>query len=269
MTWPAPGPVVPVCSATLGRVSESKYVLVTGAGTGLGRAITVALTAAGHHVLAVGRTPATLEAAVAAAHGPGTAAAWVTDVTDPEAVQTLFGEVENRWGRLDVLINNAGLFGASQPVDEVSVRDWQRVIDTNLTGSFLCARAAFGLMKRQLPGGGRIINNGSISAHVPRPNAVAYTASKHAVTGLTKALALEGRAHDIAVGQIDIGNAATELTAGIAAGAVQADGSVRPEPTIDASHVAAMIVQTIALPSEVNVPFLTVMANGMPYMGRG
>jgi len=260
-------------------VSDSKFVLVTGAGSGLGRAITLALAGAGHHVLATGRTPATLESTVAAVAGlgrgrapsvqPGTAAAITSDVTDPESVQALFEQVESRWGRLDVLINNAGLFGPSRPVEEVSVQDWRRVIDTNLTGSFLCAQAAFGLMRRQRPGGGRILNNGSISAHVPRPHAVAYTASKHAVTGLTKALALEGRAHGIAVGQIDIGNAATELTAGIAAGALQADGSVRPEPTIDAAHVAAMIVQTVALPPEVNVPFVTVMATGMPYLGRG
>lgn len=193
----------------------------------------------------------------------------VADVTVPEAVDSLFAEVVRRWGRVDVLVNNAGVFGPTLPVDEVSVGEWGRVIDTNLTGSFLCAQAAFRVMKGQMPRGGRIINNGSISAHTPRPHTVAYAASKHAVTGLTKALALEGRAFDIAVGQIDIGNAATELTAGIAAGALQADGSVRAEPTIDAADVARLVVQTVALPVTVNVPFLTVMATGMPYLGRG
>lgn len=181
----------------------------------------------------------------------------------------LFEQIEQRWGRLDALFNNAGLFGAPRPVEEVPLQEWRRVVDTNLTGSFLCAQAAFGLMRRQRPAGGRIINNGSISAHVPRPYAVAYTATKHAVTGLTKALALEGRAHDIPVGQIDIGNAATEMTAGISTGAPQPDGSVRPEPTIDAAHVAAVIRQQIELPLDVNVPFLTITATGMPYLGCG
>lgn len=231
--------------------------------------MTVALTAAGHRVVAVGRTVGTLEGTVEAAGGPGEAHAVVADVTVPEAVESLFGEVVGRWGRVDVLVNNAGVFGPTVPVDEVSVGEWGRVIDTNLTGAFLCAQAAFRVMKGQTPRGGRIINNGSISAHTPRPHTVAYAASKHAVTGLTKALALEGRAFDIAVGQIDIGNAATELTAGIATGALQADGSVRAEPTIDAGDVARLVVQTVALPVTVNVPFMTVMATGMPYLGRG
>ncbi|WP_328290856.1 SDR family oxidoreductase [Nocardia aurantiaca] len=250
-------------------MSTSKIVLVTGAGTGLGRAMTHALTAAGHRVVAVGRTAATLDEAVASAPGPGSAEAVRADVTDSASVNAVFAHIVQRWGRLDVLVNNAGIFGPSQPIDEVSVQDWKQVVDINLTGAFLCAQAAFRLMRTQTPRGGRIINNGSISAHTPRPNTVAYAASKHGLTGLTKALALEGRAHDIAAGQIDIGNAATELTAGIAAGSLQADGSVRPEPTMDASHVAALVVQTVALPLEVNVPFLTVMATGMPYIGRG
>lgn len=250
-------------------MSDSKIVLVTGAGTGLGRAVTVALSAAGHRVVAAGRTRETLEATVAASPGTGSAHAIVADVTDPDSVRGLFAQIEERWGRLDALFNNAGLFGAPRPVEQVSVQDWRRVVDTNLTGSFLCAQAAFGLMRRQRPGGGRIINNGSISAHVPRPYAVAYTATKHAVTGLTKALALEGRAHDIPVGQIDIGNAATEMTAGISTGAPQPDGSVRPEPTFDAAHVAGVIRQQIELPLDVNVPFLTIAATGMPYLGRG
>ena len=250
-------------------MSERKIVLVTGAGTGLGRAVTVALSAAGHHVVAAGRTAATLAQTVSAAPDPGSAEAVVADVTDADSVRELFEHIERRLSRLDVLINNAGLFGPSRPIEQVEHAQWRQVIDTNLTGSFLCAQAAFGLMRRQDPAGGRIINNGSISAHVPRPYAVAYTASKHAVTGLTKALALEGRAHGIAVGQIDIGNAATDLTAGIAAGALQADGTVRPEPTIDAADVARLLVQTIDLPLNTAVPFLTVMATGMPYIGRG
>ncbi|MEV6102222.1 SDR family oxidoreductase [Nocardia sp. NPDC051981] len=250
-------------------MTTSKIVLVTGAGTGLGRTMTHALTAAGHQVVAVGRTPATLDEVVASAPGPGSVTAVPADVTDPAAVDAVFAHIVQRWGRLDVLINNAGSFGPTLPIDEVPVADWKQIVDINLTGSFLCAQAAFRLMRTQTPQGGRIINNGSISAHTPRPNTVAYAASKHGITGLTKALALEGRAHNIAAGQIDIGNAATELTAGIAAGSLQADGSVRPEPTIDAAHVARLVVQTVELPLEVNVPFLTVMATGMPYIGRG
>ncbi|GAB2681224.1 SDR family oxidoreductase [Nocardia goodfellowii] len=250
-------------------VSTSKIVLVTGAGSGLGRAIALALAAAGHQVVASGRTAATLDDTVAATTGPGTVTAVPSDVTDPDAVTALFERITEQWGRLDVLVNNAGIFGPSAPIDEVAVRDWRQVIDTNLTGSFLCAQAAFRLMKNQRPRGGRIINNGSISAHTPRPHTVGYAASKHAITGLTKALALEGRSYDIAAGQIDIGNAATELTAGIAAGALQADGSVRPEPTMAADDVARLVVQTVDLPLTTNVPFLTVMATGMPYLGRG
>ncbi|MFJ9364519.1 SDR family oxidoreductase [Nocardia sp. NPDC101769] len=250
-------------------MTTSKIVLVTGAGTGLGRTMTHALAAAGHQVVAVGRTAATLDEVVASAPGPGSVAAVPADVTDPAAVDTVFAYIVQRWGRLDVLINNAGIFGPTLPIDEVPVADWKQVVDINLTGSFLCAQAAFRIMRTQTPQGGRIINNGSISAHTPRPDTVAYAASKHGITGLTKALALEGRAHNIAAGQIDIGNAATELTAGIAAGSLQADGSIRPEPTIDAAHVARLVVQTVELPLEVNVPFLTVMATGMPYIGRG
>ncbi|WP_328601695.1 SDR family oxidoreductase [Nocardia terrae] len=250
-------------------MTTSKIVLVTGAGTGLGRAITHALTAAGHRVVVVGRTVATLDEAVASAPGPGGAEPFQADVTDPAAVDALFAWIVERFGRLDVLLNNAGIFGPSKPIDEVAVEDWKQVIDINLTGSFLCAQAAFRQMRTQDPQGGRIINNGSISAHTPRPHTVAYAASKHAITGLTKALSLEGRAHNIAAGQIDIGNAATELTAGIAAGSLQADGSIRPEPTIDAADVARLIAQQVELPLSTNVPFLTVMANAMPYIGRG
>ncbi|GAB2518315.1 SDR family oxidoreductase [Nocardia heshunensis] len=250
-------------------MTNSKIVLVTGAGTGLGRAITHALTAAGHRVVAVGRTAATLDEAVASAPGPGTAEAFRADVTDETAVNAAFAYVVERFGRLDVLVNNAGIFGPTKPIDEVSVAEWRQVVDINLTGAFLCAQAAFRLMRTQTPQGGRIINNGSISAHTPRPHTVSYAASKHGITGLTKALALEGRAHNIAAGQIDIGNAATELTAGIAAGSLQADGSIRPEPTIDAANVARLIAQQVELPLDTNVPFLTVMATAMPYIGRG
>ncbi|AYF76704.1 SDR family oxidoreductase [Nocardia yunnanensis] len=250
-------------------MSTSKIVLVTGGGTGLGRAMTHALTAAGHQVVVAGRTADTLDQTAAAAPGPGAAHAVRADVTDPAAVDALFATIAERWGRLDALVNNAGMFGPTKPIDEVSPEEWRQVVDVNLTGAFLCAQAAFRQMKNQTPQGGRIINNGSLSAHTPRPHSVAYAATKHAITGLTKSLALEGRAHNIAAGQIDIGNAATELTAGIAAGSLQADGSVRPEPTIDAAHVARLVVAQIELPLDVNVPFLTVMATTMPYIGRG
>ena len=193
----------------------------------------------------------------------------MADVTDADSVAALFAHVTATYGRLDLLVNNAGVFGTAAPVPSVADEDWQAVVDTNLTGSFRCAREAFRIMSTQDPRGGRIVNNGSISAHVPRPNAVAYTATKHAITGLTKALALEGRAHDIAVGQIDIGNAATEMTAGFGAGTLQADGTLAPEPTMDAAHVGELVVYLAGLPLSANVPFVTLMATTMPYLGRG
>jgi NAD(P)-dependent dehydrogenase (short-subunit alcohol dehydrogenase family) len=193
----------------------------------------------------------------------------VTDVRDGASVGALFDEVVARLGRVDLLVNNAGLFGRSAAVESYSREEWATVVETNLTGAFLCAQRAFQQMIEQRPGGGRIINNGSISAHVPRPDAVAYTATKHAVTGLTKALALEGRRHRIACGQIDIGNAATEMTEQISRGAPQADGSTRPEPTIPASLVADAVLYMAGLPLEANVLTLTVMATGMPFVGRG
>jgi NAD(P)-dependent dehydrogenase (short-subunit alcohol dehydrogenase family) len=192
-----------------------------------------------------------------------------TDVTDPEAVASLFSRVRSELGRVDLLFNNAGLFGAPAPVEDFSIEEWQAVVATNLTGSFLCAREAFRVMKGQNPRGGRIINNGSISADVPRPYAVAYTATKHAVTGLTKGLSLEGRRHDIACGQIDIGNAATEMTAAMQRGVPQADGSVAPEPVMDVSHVADAVLYMAGLPLDANVQFMTVMATKMPFIGRG
>ncbi len=192
-----------------------------------------------------------------------------TDVTDPDAVAALFDAARDTWGRVDVLVNNAGSFGPSGAVDTVSVDDWRETVEVNLTGMFLCARQAVRLMKEQSPRGGRIINNGSISAHVPRPESVAYTATKHAVTGLTRSIALDGRAHGISCGQIDIGNAATEMTEGFAQGAKQADGGVRPEATFDAVHVADAVLYMAGLPLEATVHSLTVAATTMPYVGRG
>ncbi len=243
-------------------MSTPRIAVVTGGGSGLGRVIATALLDAGYRVVVAGRTAASLRAV------PG-ADPVVTDVTSAASVAALFDHVAARYGRLDLLVNNAGVFGQGTPVGSVSDEDWQAVVETNLTGSFRCARAAFGMMAGQDPRGGRIINNGSISAHVPRPNAVAYTATKHAVTGLTRALALEGRAHDIAVSQIDVGNAATEMTSGFGAGTLQADGSLRPEPTMDARHVGEFVVHMAGLPLGANAQFVTLMATTMPYIGRG
>jgi NAD(P)-dependent dehydrogenase (short-subunit alcohol dehydrogenase family) len=242
-----------------------RIAVVTGGGSGLGRAIALRLGEAGFHVVVAGRTEATLADTAEAAGGT----AIVTDVTSHESVSALFAAVEDRWGRLDLLVNNAGMFGRGGPVADVDPEDWQAVVDTNLTGSFYCAQAAFGLMSTQDPRGGRIINNGSISAHSPRPHAVAYTATKHAITGLTKQLSLEGREFDIACGQIDIGNAASAMTRGISAGALQADGSTMPEPTMDPAHVADMVLHMAELPLSANVQFMTVMATNMPFVGRG
>jgi NAD(P)-dependent dehydrogenase (short-subunit alcohol dehydrogenase family) len=245
-----------------------RIALVTGAGSGIGRAAALALAGDGFTVVLTGSRPEPLEQA--AAEGGGGALALPCDVRDPDAVAALFAEVEQRFGRLDLLFNNAGVGAAAVPVDELAVEDWQRVVDTNLTGAFLCTKHAFGLMRRQQPRGGRIINNGSISAYVPRPLSVAYTATKHAITGLTRSTSLDGRAYDIACGQIDIGNAATELTERMrTTGVPQADGSVRQEPTFDVEHVARAVVYMASLPLEANVQFLTVMATTMPYVGRG
>jgi NAD(P)-dependent dehydrogenase (short-subunit alcohol dehydrogenase family) len=241
-----------------------RIALVTGGGSGLGRAIALRLADANYHVVVAGRTEDTLRETAREIDGT----AIVTDVSSYESVTALFESVEDRWGRLDLLVNNAGMFGRGGPVADVDPADWQSVVDTNLTGSFYCAQAAFRLMSTQDPRGGRIIN-GSISAHSPRPNAVAYTATKHAITGLTKQLSLEGRAFDIACGQIDIGNAASAMTASMNAGTLQADGSVRPEPTMDATHVADMVLHMAELPLTANVQFLTVMATTMPFIGRG
>jgi NAD(P)-dependent dehydrogenase (short-subunit alcohol dehydrogenase family) len=244
-----------------------QVAVVTGGGSGLGREIAHALAAAGFRVTVTGRTEETLrETAEAAAEEIHTA---VLDVADGPGVAAFFRDLEESAGRIDVLVNNAGTSAPAAPVQEVSEADWRRVVDTNLTGSFLCAQAAFALMLRQDPKGGRIINNGSLSAHVPRPHAIAYTASKHAISGLTKALELEGRPHGITCGQIDIGNAATSMTSRMGQGVLQPDGSTAVEPTFDPRVVADLVVRVAQLPLDIAVPSLTVMAAGMPYVGRG
>ena len=251
-------------------MAAAGVAVVTGAGSGLGRAITRELLRAGWRVAAAGRREQALSETLAGGDWPGDAALAVpADVTVPESVAALFEAVGSRWGRLDLLVNNAGVFGPAGAVDELSIDGWRHIVDTNLTGMFLCAHHAVRMMKAQLPRGGRIINNGSISAHSPRPGSVGYTATKHAVTGLTKSIALDGREFDIACGQIDIGNAATEMTSGISHGARQADGSVRPEATFDAQHVAEVVCYMAGLPLDANVQFLTIMATKMPFIGRG
>lgn len=246
-----------------------KVALVTGAGSGIGRACTEALLAAGWTVVLCGRRLETLEAVVAQCVCADRAWAVACDVTDEASVRFLFDAIHQRFGRLDLLFNNAGVFTAGVPLEDLPVAAWRAAVDTNLTGAFLCIQQAFRLMKSQQPRGGRIINNGSISAHTPRPHSIAYTATKHAMTGLTKAAALDGRAFDIAVGQIDIGNAATDMTTAMAQGMVQADGAVRSEARMDVKHVADAVVHMAELPLNANVLFMTVMATGMPYVGRG
>jgi NAD(P)-dependent dehydrogenase (short-subunit alcohol dehydrogenase family) len=242
--------------------------LVTGAGSGIGRASSIALAGAGFTVVLAGRRREPLEEAAAGA-GNG-AVAVVCDVRDPGAVSAMFDEVEKRFGRLDLLFNNAGIGAPPVPIEDLALDDWNAAVETNLTGAFLCTQHAVRLMKRQEPRGGRIVNNGSISAHVPRPNSAPYTATKHAITGLTKSTSLDGRAFDIACGQIDIGNAATDLTERFGtAGALQPDGSTRREATIDVDHVARAVVYMATLPLDANVQFMTVAATKMPFVGRG
>ncbi|MEP7280406.1 MAG: SDR family oxidoreductase [Rubrivivax sp.] len=259
---------------TTNRSPHNRIALVTGAGSGIGRASAAALLADGWRVVFSGRRLETLRDAIAGAGDPfsdigARALAAPADVTRAESVQALFDLVRARFGRLDLLFNNAGIFSPGVPLDAFPLEQWRAAVDTNLTGSFLCLQQAFRLMKSQQPRGGRIINNGSISAHAPRPNSIAYTATKHAVTGLTKAAALDGRAHDIAVGQIDIGNAATEMTGRFSDGVPQADGSLRPEPLMDLRHAADAVLHMASLPLQANVMFMTVMATGMPFVGRG
>jgi NAD(P)-dependent dehydrogenase (short-subunit alcohol dehydrogenase family) len=251
-------------------LATTGVAVVTGAGSGLGRAIARKLLTAGWKVAAAGRRELPLRETIAAgAWSPDAGLAMAADVTVPESVAALFAAVADRWQRVDLLVNNAGAFGPAGAVDELTVPQWRRIVDTNLTGSFLCAHHAARMMKAQDPMGGRIINNGSISAHSPRPRSVGYTATKHAITGLTKSIALDGRKFDIACGQIDIGNAATEMTQVISRGAVQADGSVVAEPTFDAEHVADAVLYMASLPLEANVQFLTITATTMPFIGRG
>ena len=246
----------------------NRIALVTGAGSGIGRASSVGLANAGFTVVLAGRRLEPLEAAAAEA-GDG-AIAISADVRDPGSVSSLFAAIDERFGRLDVLFNNAGVSARPVPLEDVDPEDWRAVIDTNLTGAFLCTQHAFRLMKRQTPRGGRIINNGSISAAVPRPLSAPYTAAKHGITGLTRSTSLDGRPHDIACGQIDIGNAATELTEPMrTTGVLQADGTTAREPTIDVEHVARAVVYMASLPLDVNVQFITVMATKMPFVGRG
>jgi NAD(P)-dependent dehydrogenase (short-subunit alcohol dehydrogenase family) len=249
---------------------DAPVAVITGAGSGLGREVARALIGAGHRVALAGRHEDTLRATLTDPEPAAGAAIVVpTDVTDPVSVTALFARARGELGRIDLLFNNAGIFSTPTPFEDVSLDEWETAVATNLTGAFLCAQEAFRAMKAQEPQGGRIINNGSISAQAPRPNAVAYTATKHAMTGLTKAISLEGRAYDVACGQIDIGNAATEMTAAMAQGVLQADGSTAGEPRMDARHVADAVLYMAGLPLDANVQFLTIMATKMPFVGRG
>ena len=243
-----------------------RSIVITGAGSGIGRATARRFLAAGWAVALAGRRRETLEET---AQGHGAARVIPTDVTDPEAVDRLFAETASAFGRVDALFNNAGTNVKPAPLDEISVEDWRTVLGANLDGAVLCARAAFRHMRAQSPQGGRIVNNGSISAHAPRPGSVPYTVTKHAITGLTRTLALDGRPFDIACGQIDIGNAASEMTARMASGVPQADGTVKPEALMDVRHVADAVLHMCELPLDANVLFMTVMATKMPFVGRG
>ncbi|MBR8037774.1 SDR family oxidoreductase [Burkholderia cenocepacia] len=249
---------------------SKKFAAVTGAGSGIGRAAAIALAQAGFTVALLGRTEASLnETQDAIRAGGGDAQVFPVDVTDETSVDHAFAQIAQRFGRLDVLFNNAGRNAPVVALDEYELDVWNSVVATNLTGVFLCARAAWRLMKTQTPQGGRIINNGSISAHAPRPDTIAYTATKHAVTGITKSLALDGRRYNIACGQIDIGNAATALTERMTQGVPQADGSLAPEARMDVAHVANAIVQMANLPLDTNILTMTIMATAMPFVGRG
>ncbi len=251
-------------------MADNGFALVTGAGSGIGKATAMALAGAGWHVALAGRREEPLIEVARAVEGLGRRAiALSCDVGDPEAVAILFETVERGFGRLDLLFNNAGTNAPAVPLDELTYDQWKAVVDVNLNGAFLCARAAFGLMKRQSPKGGRIINNGSISAHAPRPFSAPYTATKHAITGLTKSIALDGRPHDIACGQIDIGNALTEMARKMTQGVPQADGRIAVEPTMDVEEVAAAVVHMASLPLSTNILTMTIMATKMPFVGRG
>ncbi len=249
---------------------SGKIAIVTGAGSGIGRAAAVALQSAGYSVVLAGRRVEALEktAAMATPSG-GRLLAVPTDVSDPEAVRALFAKTREAFGRLDLLFNNAGANAPGIPMEDLSYEQWSAVVAVNLTGAFLCAQEAIKIMKAQDPRGGRIINNGSISAHAPRPDSAPYTATKHAITGLTKCISLDGRKYDIACGQIDIGNAATEMTERMTKGVRQANGSIQVEPRMDVRHVAEAILFMASLPLDANVQFITLMATKMPFVGRG
>jgi NAD(P)-dependent dehydrogenase (short-subunit alcohol dehydrogenase family) len=249
-------------------VKPGQVAVVTGAGSGIGRQVCRALLEQGYRVVLAGRRADPLHATAADAR-PGATLVVPTDVADPVAVETLFVRARDEFGSVDLLFNNAGTFGSGGPFEDLPYEQWRAVVDTNLTGAFLCAQAAYRVMKQQHPQGGRIINNGSVSAHVPRPEAVAYTATKHAITGLTRAISLEGRRYNVACGQIDIGNAATEMTTKMRRGVPQADGSIATEPTMDVAHAANAVVYMAGLPLDANVQFMTVMATTMPFIGRG
>jgi len=247
----------------------SKIALVTGAGSGIGRATTGALANAGFQVVLTGRRESSLNETIEQFGGGKNMSAITCDVSDEASVDNLFAEIEKKHGRLDVVFNNAGTNVPPMPIDELTVDQWKQVIDVNLHGAFLIARAAFGLMRKQTPQGGRIINNGSISADRPRPGSVPYTTSKHAISGLTKTISLDGRAFDIACGQIDIGNTASAMTDAMTTGVPQADGSIKAEPTMDVKHVADAVVNMASLPLDANVQHITIMATKMPLIGRG
>ena len=250
--------------------SSDKVAIVTGAGTGVGKHVAIALLQEGYSVALAGRRIELLQETASEAGSAGERALAVqTDVSDPESVRSLFDKTQETFGRLDVLFNNAGTNVPSVPLEELTYEQWISVVNTNLTGAFLCTQQAFRLMKSQNPMGGRIINNGSVSAHAPRPGSAPYTSTKHAITGLTKSTSLDGRKYDIACGQIDIGNALTPMTARMTKGVPQADGSVAVEPTMDVDNVARAVVYMASLPLDANVQFMTVMATKMPYLGRG
>jgi NAD(P)-dependent dehydrogenase (short-subunit alcohol dehydrogenase family) len=250
--------------------SDKKTAIITGAGSGVGRAAALALYAQGYAVALAGRRSDTLKTTVDLAQDDGERTLVVpTDVSDPESVRTLFENTCNQFGRVDVLFNNAGLGARPVPLEELTIEEWQSVVDVNLTGAFLCTQAAFRVMKVQQPRGGRIINNGSVSAYAPRPNSAPYTATKHAISGLTRSTSLDGRAYNIACGQIDIGNALTEMTEKMSAGVAQAGGDVAVEPTMNVDDVGRAVVYMAELPLDANVLFMTVMATNMPFVGRG
>jgi NAD(P)-dependent dehydrogenase (short-subunit alcohol dehydrogenase family) len=248
----------------------TKVAVVTGGGSGIGRAVALALVKEGYSVVVAGRRQDSLEATVAEGVRLGfDMRAVPTDVTDPASVSALFAMADDAYGRVDLLFNNAGVTAPAVPLEDLTYEQWNSVVDTNLTGAFLCTQQAIKIMKLQLPRGGRIINNGSISAHVPRPNSAPYTATKHAITGLTKSTSLDGRKYDIACGQIDIGNAATQMTEAMAKGVMQASGEIAVEPTMDLADVARAVIYMAGLPLSANVQFMTVMATKMPFVGRG